>query len=50
MSSLGVWGVPSFTYGKDHVFWGQDRIRALEDAIVEDVGAKTTVLLRGNRL
>lgn len=50
MSSLGLWGVPCFTYGKDHVFWGQDRIRALEDAIVEDVGAKTTVSLRGNRL
>eukprot|EP00944_MAST-04C_sp_MAST-4C-sp1_P002853 g2853.t1 len=50
MSSLGVWGVPSFTYGNDHVFWGQDRIRALEDAIVEDVGGGTTVLPRGNRL
>eukprot|EP00943_MAST-04B_sp_MAST-4B-sp1_P006708 g6708.t1 len=41
MLSLGLWGVPSFAYGRDNVFWGQDRIRALEDSIVEDVCGDT---------
>ena len=52
MLSLGVWGVPSFTYGQENVFWGQDRIRALEDKIVEDVSGDRNVLdgLNYNRL
>lgn len=43
MLRLGLWGVPSFTYGQENVFWGQDRIRALEDVIVEDVCATDIV-------
>lgn len=34
--SLGLWGVPSFKYG-DTIVWGQDRLWALEDAILSDV-------------
>ena len=36
-------GVPSFTYGQENIFWGQDRIRALEDVIVEDVSGAMNV-------
>lgn len=50
MLSLGVWGVPSFTYGRDNVFWGQDRIRALEDSIVEDVCGDTNKVLDRHRM
>ena len=50
MLSLGLWGVPSFTYGQDNVFWGQDRIRALEDAIVEDVCSDTNTLPDRHRI
>ena len=38
MAARGLWGVPSFTYGKDWSAWGQDRLRALEMAVREDVG------------
>jgi len=34
MYELGCWGVPTLVYG-DHVFWGQDRIWALEKQIIE---------------
>ncbi|MDX1694350.1 MAG: DsbA family protein [Ketobacteraceae bacterium] len=33
LEALGLWGVPSFRYG-DLVIWGQDRLWALEDAIL----------------
>ncbi|PCJ44142.1 MAG: hypothetical protein COA99_07340 [Moraxellaceae bacterium] len=33
LEALGLWGVPSFQYG-DTVVWGQDRLWALEDAIL----------------
>lgn len=33
LEALGLWGVPSFKYG-DLVIWGQDRLWALEDAIL----------------
>jgi 2-hydroxychromene-2-carboxylate isomerase len=32
----GVWGVPCFTFGT-HTFWGQDRLWALENVIIEDL-------------
>ncbi|MFE8069649.1 DsbA family protein [Marinobacteraceae bacterium S3BR75-40.1] len=35
MLALGCWGVPSFRYG-DRVFWGQDRIGLIEQAIIGD--------------
>ena len=31
LTSLGLWGVPTFKYG-DVFFWGQDRLWALEEA------------------
>ncbi len=33
LEKLGLWGVPSFKYG-DLVVWGQDRLWALEEAIL----------------
>ena len=33
LDQLGLWGVPSFRYG-DLVIWGQDRLWALEEAIL----------------
>ena len=33
LEALGLWGVPSFKYG-DLVIWGQDRLWALEEAIL----------------
>jgi 2-hydroxychromene-2-carboxylate isomerase len=36
----GCWGVPSFAYGNLAV-WGQDRIWAIEDAILRKRGAGT---------
>lgn len=33
LDDLGLWGVPSFKYG-DLVIWGQDRLWALEEAIL----------------
>lgn len=33
LEAIGLWGVPSFQYG-DLVIWGQDRLWALEDAIL----------------
>ena len=38
----GLWGVPSFVYGT-FCTWGQDRVRALEDAIVDDITANLWV-------
>lgn len=32
--SLGLWGVPSFKVG-DEVFWGQDRLWAVRDAVIK---------------
>lgn len=40
LEALGLWGVPSFKYG-DLVIWGQDRLWALEEAILSAAnGAK----------
>ena len=39
-----LWGVPSFVYG-NFCTWGQDRLRALEDAIFYDVTARSPALL-----
>ncbi len=33
LEALGLWGVPSFKYG-DTIVWGQDRLWALEEAIL----------------
>lgn len=33
LEGLGLWGVPSFKYG-DLIIWGQDRLWALEEAIL----------------
>ena len=33
LNALGLWGVPSFKYG-DTIVWGQDRLWALEEAIL----------------
>lgn len=35
MYQLGCWGVPSFQY-RDAVFWGQDRIGLIEQAVLGD--------------
>ena len=34
LESLGLWGVPAFKYG-DLVLWGQDRLWALEKAVLD---------------
>lgn len=36
LKSWDLWGVPSFQYG-DQQWWGQDRFRSIEDAIVDDL-------------
>ncbi len=42
MINLGFWGVPSFQY-KNKSFWGQDRLWAIEQCLVENSqGAKKT--------
>ncbi|HVK99318.1 MAG TPA: DsbA family protein, partial [Dongiaceae bacterium] len=33
LESLGLWGVPAFRYG-NLVLWGQDRLWALEKAVL----------------
>lgn len=37
LQALGLWGVPVFQYGK-RVLWGQDRLWALEKAVLAGVG------------
>lgn len=39
LTSLGLWGVPVYKYGGLAV-WGQDRLWAIERAILEDVGVE----------
>jgi 2-hydroxychromene-2-carboxylate isomerase len=36
LCSNDIWGVPSFRYG-DQAWWGQDRLRCVEDTIVNDM-------------
>lgn len=42
LDNLGLWGVPSFQYGDDFSCWGQDRMRALELAIIGDLDAESS--------
>lgn len=42
MYSYGLWGVPSYKY-KNTTVWGQDRIFAIENAIINDLSQKTAL-------
>ncbi len=41
LDSLGLWGVPSFSYGEHFCCWGQDRLRALETAVLKATGGSS---------
>lgn len=41
MFARGIWGVPSFVVG-DTAVWGQDRLWAVQDALLNGAGGRTT--------
>ncbi|PIE41739.1 MAG: 2-hydroxychromene-2-carboxylate isomerase [Gammaproteobacteria bacterium] len=48
LEALGLWGVPSFKYG-DLILWGQDRLWALEEAILSTDATPSNSRNRNNR-